>query len=81
MVMLLAVIVLLTVTGCSRVNQENYDKLSFGMEYEAAVDIMGEPDTCESIFSGKSCIWGDSEKNIHAKVVAGKVVYLSSRGL
>ena len=77
----LAGFLLLAAAGCSRVNQENYDKLSFGMQYEAAVDILGEPDSCESIFSGKSCIWGNESKNINMKIVAGKVVFLSSKGL
>ena len=78
---MLTAIFLLAAAGCSRVNQENYDKLSLGREYEAAVEILGEPDACESIFSGKSCTWGDAKKNIHLKIVAGKVVFLSSKGL
>jgi uncharacterized protein YceK len=67
--------------GCSKVNKENYEKLSFGMEYAAAVEILGDPDHCEDMFNTRSCTWGDDTKNISVKVVAGKIVFLQANGL
>ena len=71
----------LLMAGCSRVNKENYEKLSFGMEYTAAVEILGEPDHCEDLFNTRSCTWGDEKKNISVKVVAGKIVFLQAAGI
>ena len=67
--------------GCSRVTQENYDKLSVGMDYEEVVKILGQPSECKSILNAKNCTWGDSSKRIAVKLIANKVVFLSSEGL
>jgi hypothetical protein len=72
---------LLICSGCSRVTQENYDKLSVGMDYEEVVKILGEPSECKSILNAKNCIWGNSSKRISVKLIANKVVFLSSEGL
>jgi hypothetical protein len=67
--------------GCSKITQDNYDKLSVGMNYEEVIKILGQPNECKSILNTKSCTWGDSSKKIAAKLVANKVVFLSSQGL
>ena len=75
------VLAILAAFGCSKLSQENYDKLSVGMDYQEAVEILGDPDECKSVLNAKNCIWGDSSKNITIKIVADKVVFLSSTGL
>ena len=80
----LAVFVILSLlicSGCSRVTQENYDKLSVGMDYAEVVKILGEPSECKSILNAKNCTWGDSSKRITVKLIANKVVFLTSEGL
>ena len=72
---------LLFCLGCSRVTQENYDKLSVGMDYAEVVKILGEPSECKSILNAKNCTWGDSSKRITVKLIANKVVFLTSEGL
>jgi len=67
--------------GCSKATQENYDKLSVGMDYEEVIKILGDPNECKSILNAKNCTWGDSSKRISVKLVADKVVFLSSEGL
>ena len=67
--------------GCSKVNQESYDKLSIGMAYSEVTTVLGEPSTCESVLSAKSCRWGDQKSHIDLKIVADKVVFKSSEGL
>jgi len=72
---------MLSIFGCSKLSQENYDKLSMGMEYQEVIELLGNPDECKSVLNAKNCIWGDSSKNITIKIVADKVVFLSSTGL
>jgi hypothetical protein len=80
LILFLAAIILIAF-GCSKVNQDNYDKLSLGMDYEDVIKILGQPSECKSILNTKSCTWGDSSKKIALKLVANKVVFLSSQGL
>ena len=79
MVFLIAII--LIAFGCSKVTQDNYDKLSVGMDHGEVIKILGEPNGCQSILNTKSCTWGDTSKRITLKLVANKVVFLSSEGL
>lgn len=67
--------------GCSKINQENYDKLEVGLGYEEVLKILGKPDNCESVLNMKNCIWKESSKTIKIVIVADKVVLLSSQGL
>lgn len=67
--------------SCSKINQENYDRLKVGMDYDEVVKILGKPDNCESILNMKNCTWEESSKNITIKAVADKVVFLSSQGI
>jgi len=76
-----AVFLLFFFMGCSNVNQENYEKISMGMDYKAVTDILGKPGKCSDILAANSCIWGDDAKNIKIKFVGGKVVFYSSNGL
>jgi hypothetical protein len=71
----------LAVYGCSKVNKENYEKLSLGMDYGNVVTILGKPDNCQEKLGTKSCIWGSEAKNISLKFVADKLVYRSKEGL
>lgn len=70
-----------TFSACSKVNQENYDKLKIGMDYKEVVDIIGKPDECKSILNAKNCTWGKTPKTISVKFMADKVILTSSEGL
>ena len=72
---------LLLLVGCSKVNKENYAKLSMGMNYDEVVAVLGEPDKCEEVMVAKSCNWGESPTSISVKFIAGKVALLSNEGL
>jgi hypothetical protein len=67
--------------GCSKTTQENYNKLEIGMDYNEVLKILGKPDHCESVLSMKNCIWEESSKSITIKIIADKVVFLSSHGI
>lgn len=72
---------MLILLGCSKINQENYDKLKVGMDYDEVLKILGKPDNCESILNMKNCIWEESSKSITIKIAANKVVFISSYGI
>ena len=67
--------------GCGKINQENYDKLKVGMDYDEVLKIIGKPDNCKSVLNMKNCIWEESSKSITIKVFANKVVFLSGHGI
>ncbi|UCD91431.1 MAG: DUF3862 domain-containing protein, partial [Desulfobacterales bacterium] len=45
-VLAICIFSILALTGCSKVNKENYDKIKIGMSYEDAVKVLGKPDSC-----------------------------------
>ena len=84
----MALLILLGVTllgACApqpgTVTFENYGKLKFGMAYDAVVEILGNPERDEPFMGIKQCTWVSGERHIHAKFIAGRAVYYSSKGL
>jgi hypothetical protein len=67
--------------GCSKLNQENYDRLQAGMSYDDVVDILGPPDDCAQTLGVKSCTWGDEHKNIKATFMADAAIVFSATGI
>lgn len=80
-VLLLIAGVVLHLTACSRVTQENYRKLQVGMEYAQVVQILGEPSRCDSVLTVKTCEWGKKDRTITIRFVAEKVVFFFSKGM
>ena len=81
-VLAICIFSILALTGCSKVNKENYEKIKIGMTYEDAVKVLGKPNTCEeSVLKTKSCIWGSSDKQIKIKFVADTLAWRSSEGI
>jgi len=77
---LLALLVL-AVTGCSKLSQENYNKLKMGMTYEEVVGVLGSPAACDATMGAKSCTWGNEQKHIKVNFVADRVVVFNCKGL
>ena len=67
--------------GCSKLTQENYDKLKIGMEYSEVTALLGKPDKCTESMGAKSCIWGNETKNITVNFMGDKVMVSSSTGI
>lgn len=81
-VLLICMFSILAVTGCSKVNKENYDKIKIGMSFEEVVGVLGKPDTCEEqILKTKSCMWGSPDKQIKIKFAGDIVAWRSSKGI
>lgn len=75
----------LVLTACApkpgTVTLEQYDKLKLGMKYDAVVEILGKPHQVQPFMGVKQCTWVNDERHIHAKFIAGRAVYYSSKGL
>ena len=63
--------------ACSRVTEENYDRIESGMEEAAVIKILGEPAESSSMgigsLKGKSSVWDDGKARISIKFFNGKV--------
>ena len=77
----LAVIAGIGLSGCIRINKENYDKLKMGMSYTEVVALFGEPEKCESLIGVKTCTWGKAPKTITVRLVADNVILFENQGL
>lgn len=71
----------LLLAACSKVNNENYEVLSVGMDYSDVETLLGSPDECDETLGMKQCTWGNDTKNINIKFVADKVTIYSKKGL
>ncbi len=78
---LLSLALAIALAGCSKVNQQNYDKLKMGMSYAEVVQLLGEPEQCESLVAFKSCTWGKDPKTITIRLVGENVILFESKGL
>jgi hypothetical protein len=55
---LLGGLIALLLTGCGKLNRENYDKLKMGISYAEASSILGKAERCDDALGTTSCIWG-----------------------
>ncbi|MCH7371684.1 MULTISPECIES: hypothetical protein [Aeromonas] len=74
-------LIALLLTGCSKLNRENYDKLKMGISYAEAASILGKAESCEDKLGTTSCIWGKDNKNIKIRFIADKATFFSSEGI
>ncbi|MBT8448756.1 MAG: outer membrane protein assembly factor BamE [Gammaproteobacteria bacterium] len=78
---LILVTTLLLLTACSKLSNENYDKLKAGMSQEEVQSILGSPSACTDSIATK-CTWGDENgKHISVSFVADKAVGFSKKDL
>lgn len=75
------ILVISSLSGCSRITQENYNKIKVGMEYDEVISILGKPTSCSSVFKATNCAWGNEKRSIEISLVTDRVVLLSSKGL
>jgi len=63
--------------ACSRVTEDNYNRIESGMEEATVIKILGEPDKSSSMgigsLSGKSSVWDDGKARISIQFFNGKV--------
>jgi hypothetical protein len=80
-IVLVALMAVALVVGCSKINKDNYDKIEVGMTYDEVVAILGTPDEVTDAIGTKSCVWGKVPQTISIKFVGDKVVFHSAEGL
>ncbi len=74
--------VLLILAGCSKLTQENYDKLEMGMSQAEVEDVLGSAERCSRSLGTQSCMWGDEEdKHIKVMFMNNKAVTFSYEGI
>jgi len=66
---------------CSKLTQENYEKIKLGMKYEEVVDILDQAQECDSSIGVTNCRWESNGKYIKIQFIADKVVLFSAKGL
>jgi len=79
--LIVAISLLATLTGCSKLTMENYAKIKAGSAYSEVVKILGKPDNCSEALFVRSCVWGDEQKNITVNFVGDKVVLTSNKNI
>jgi hypothetical protein len=80
-IVLVALMAVALVVGCSKINKDNYDKIEVGMTYDEVEAILGTPDEVTDAIGTKSCVWGAGAEVISIKFVADNVVFHSAKGL
>ena len=68
-------------TACSKVNQENYSKLSTGMTKAQVEQLLGAPTDCSGALGVSSCTWGDKNSFISVQYAGDTVLVFSGQGL
>lgn len=71
----------LFLSACSKVTQENYDKVETGMSRADVELILGKATNCSQALGTASCVWGDDNKYIKVKFVADNAALISANGL
>jgi len=76
---LLAVVV--SLTACSPVTQENFAKLKAGMPRAEVEELLGKPGECAGALGMSSCTWGAKHRFISIQFAGDKVMMFSGQGL
>ena len=78
---LILIACLLALVACSKVNQDNYAKLQFGMAKSDVEALLGAPKECSGALGMASCIWGNEAQTISVQYAGDKVILFSGKGL
>lgn len=72
----------LALSACSKVTQENYDKLELGMDSEKVSEILGAPAECSENLATKTCLWGQEQGSyIQVSFVGNKAAIFNKNEL
>ena len=58
----LCLLTALVLTGCSKLNKENYDKLKMGMSKDEVSSVIGAADNCSKTMGGKNIVTFDPKR-------------------
>jgi len=74
-------LLLLALTGCSKLTLENYNKIEVGMHYDEVTRLIGAPTSCDDVMGLRSCAWGDEQRSATVTFAGDKVLVHASRNL
>ena len=75
------VLLTLLLVGCSKVNQENYDKLELGMSKQEVEAVIGGSDECSTTLGTETCEWGDDTVRIKVGFAGDHAILYTQKGL
>ena len=79
---LLVLLLVLLLTGCSKLTMDNYQQLKVGMAFDEVTGIIGNPDSCSEKLGTRNCVWGDEEaKHIKVSFIKEAAVLFSHKEL
>ncbi|MBW3140123.1 outer membrane protein assembly factor BamE [Ferrimonas balearica] len=79
--LMMGALAVLLLAGCSKLTQENYDKIEMGMSKTEVEAILGGADKCEQAMGTESCVWGNDDKQIKVGFAGDNAVLFTSKGL
>ncbi|MBD3800209.1 MAG: DUF3862 domain-containing protein [Campylobacterales bacterium] len=74
-------LLVLLISGCSKVTKENYNKIESGMSYDEVVKLIGKPEWCSETLGISSCQWKNDGAVIDIKFISDQVTFTSAKGL
>jgi len=78
--LLLLSVFILSLAGCSKVNNENYQKLQVGMTYREVSAILGKPFKKAESLNYIMYVWRDKDKKVKIKFTDERVISFSKKG-
>lgn len=73
----IACLLCICLLACSKITQQNFDKIKTNMTMQEVISILGEPTSSESInvagVSGTSAVWKDNNAEIDIQFLNDKV--------
>ncbi|USD39824.1 DUF3862 domain-containing protein [Ferrimonas sp. SCSIO 43195] len=77
----MTVAAVLLLSGCSRITQENYDKLELGMSKADVEAVIGRADDCSGSMGTETCVWGTDQRQIKVGFAADRAMLFTHKGL
>ncbi len=78
---LIITILILLLSGCSKVTKGNYDKIKSGMTYEETVELLGKPEGCSETLGISNCEWKNDDAKIVITFISNQVTITVAEGL
>ena len=78
---IVAVMIVLSIAGCSKLTMENYNKLKAGMTYNEVVNTIGSPDKCSDMLGMRNCVWGDEKRSATVTFAGDRVLFFSANNI
>jgi hypothetical protein len=74
-------LIAMTLSACSKITVENYNKIQVGMKYDEIKQLLGTPTKCSDVLTVKTCVWGDDKHYVQVSFVADQVLLFNSENI